>query len=95
MEQRISEYLEIQDVSGQRVIQCTKCKYVFCPATDNYKDWALVNELPPTQAGPIHHETDQFVLREFYCPGCATMLEVEMCLRGAPYIRDFVLGDLG
>ena len=93
MAQRISEYLEINDVSGQKVIQCTKCKHVFGTATDSYKDRALVDERPTTSAGPTHHATDQFVLREFYCPGCATMLEVEMCLKGAPYLRDFVLAE--
>ncbi len=91
MGRRIAEYLQIEDASGQRVIRCAKCAHVLCPSTDNYKDYALMSERPPTVAGPRHHQSEQFVLREFYCPGCATMLDVEMCLKGAPFVQDLAV----
>ncbi len=89
MAQRISEYLEIEQVSGERLIQCIKCQHAFCPDTENYKDHALVFEGSPNRAGPRHSGVDPYILREFYCPGCATMLDVEMCTKGAPFVRDF------
>ena len=88
MKQRISEYLVITDSSGKALVQCEKCQYAFCPPTENYKNHALMGEYPPTKAGPDYPETDRFVLREFYCPGCATMLDVEMCLKDAPFVWD-------
>jgi len=87
---RISEYLESSDVSGQQVIRCVKCRHVFGPIKESYKEHAIVSERPPRQAGPRHDGIEQFVLREFYCPGCATMLDVEMCRKGEPIIRDFI-----
>ena len=91
MRQRIGEYLVIDDSSGEATVQCAKCQHVFCPATENYKEHALMSENPLTKAGPNYSETERFILREFYCPGCATMLEVEMCLKGSPFLWDVQL----
>lgn len=60
------------------------------PTTESYKEHAIVCELPPRVAGPRHNGTEQFVLREFYCPGCATMLEVETTRKGDPMIKDII-----
>jgi len=91
MRQRINEYLVIDDSSGEAKVECTKCHHVFCSAKENYKDYALMSENPLTKAGQNYAKTDRFILREFYCPGCATMLDVEMCLKGSPFIWDVQL----
>lgn len=91
MKQRINEYLLIDDSSGEPKVQCTKCQHVLCSAKENYKEHALVSENPLTKIGPQYSKTRRFILREFYCPGCATMLDVEMCLKGSPPIWDVQL----
>lgn len=36
--------------------------------------------------GPRIADPDWSVLREFYCPGCATQLDVEVVPQGYPFI---------
>ena len=91
MKRRMGEYLEVDDSSGESMIQCTKCKHVFCPVTENYKNYALINEVPLSRAGPLYSTTERFVLREFCCPGCATLLDVNTALKGSPIIWDLQL----
>lgn len=93
MTRRMTEYLEIDNSSGKEIIQCNKCKYVFCPVTENYKNFALASENPLSKAGPeyFYRPSDRFVLREFYCPRCATLLDVEMVLKGLPPVWNIQL----
>jgi acetone carboxylase gamma subunit len=88
---RISEYLEADDSSGTMMVQCSKCKYVFCPITDNYKNYALVNESPLTKTRAQNSATKRFVFREFYCPSCGTLLQVDMTLKNSAILHDIRL----
>lgn len=93
MKRRMGEYLEVDDSSGKSMIQCRKCKYVFCAITDNYKNYALVREAPLTSAGSLYSKTERFVLREFCCPKCATLLDVNTVLKESPIIWDLQLKE--
>lgn len=97
MKRRMSEYLEIDDSSGREMIQCGKCKHVFGPVTENYKTHAVMSEYPLDKAGPayFYRPSERFVLREFYCPGCATMLDVEMVLKDLPPVWNIQLKPKG
>ena len=48
----------------------------------------LISEAPLTKLGSMYSNTDRFIFREFCCPGCATLLCVEMTLKDLPYIWD-------
>jgi acetone carboxylase gamma subunit len=85
---RVSEYLMIGTVDGQKVIQCAKCEYVFCPATENPKNHALMKELQSPIPGTLFKASKRFVFREFYCPQCATMFDAEVRLKGQPFLWD-------
>jgi len=88
MSTRISEYLMMDEVSGRKVVKCAKCEHEFCPATENYKNYARTLELSPAKAGTLFKESKRFVFREFYCPGCGTMFDVEVRLKGQPFVWD-------
>mgnify|MGYP001428191546 CR=1 FL=1 len=88
---RMGEYLEIEDSSEGRVVRCRKCGHTFCGAGSNYKEFALMSEHPLTRSSPRNSTTERFVLREFYCPGCATQLDVETVLKGSPLIHSYRL----
>ena len=85
---RFSEYLIMVDNPHAPKFQCRKCGHIFGPLTENWKSYAQVGERPLSTLGPKMSSTERFVLREFYCPGCATMLEVEMTLKEMPPIWD-------
>lgn len=89
----VGRYLEIKKVDGQDSIVCTKCGHVLSPANGNFKGGAVKREVPLRNAAahfPASEET-RFVLREFYCPGCATMLEVDQVQPGEPDLWDIQL----
>lgn len=81
---RIHYYLDIDEKTGQTV--CRKCHRVICPSSENYKlhvprrqRWP--DEIPGGKR-PSREDT-LLVYYEYYCPGCYTMLDVEVAEPGA------------
>ncbi len=79
---RIHEYLEvITKEDGSKAIQCIKCGHEFCDARENYKEHALLWERSlddvPLRT-PISGEPMFTRYHEFICPGCGTLLEVDL-----------------
>jgi len=87
----LGEYLLVNSNQDGQVILCRNCGHVFCPPDRNFKEFASRAEFPLTKASPRNSRTNRFVLREFYCPDCATMLEVEVAAPGAPLVQSFSL----
>ncbi|MBI2919170.1 MAG: hydantoinase B/oxoprolinase family protein [Chloroflexi bacterium] len=82
-----TEYLMLGKRGDHVVTFCRRCGHVFGPAQENYKRHALMAEYPLSRGGPVFASLDagsQFVFREYCCPGCATLLEAEVNLRGSP-----------
>lgn len=82
-ETRLTEHLTVVD--GE--VRC-RCGHVLGPGERNFKLGALVREVPLTDGNPTLRDpalyTDRKVaLRQFICPGCATMLESEIVVDGA------------
>jgi acetone carboxylase gamma subunit len=88
---RIHYYLEI-DNHGK--IRCLKCGQTLCEASENYKKRVPRTEVWPDEI-PGQHPTkrDALVLYyEYYCPGCFTLLDVEIAEKGAPPLWDIQIG---
>lgn len=83
----INEYLRVVDA----IIRCC-CGYQIGPASENYKQHALLRESPVQAAGPWVDPHNigkgRFVCREFFCPGCARLLDVEIAQQGEPLLWD-------
>ncbi|MDV6379006.1 acetone carboxylase subunit gamma [Sporosarcina sp. GW1-11] len=84
----------VQKASGDRIVKCD-CGHEFCDYKDNWKLHANIyvrdteekmNEIYPKLMAP---DTDWQVIREYYCPGCDTQLEVEAVTPWYPIIKDF------
>ncbi len=84
----------VQKPNGDRIVKCD-CGYEFCDYRDNWKLHALIyvrdteeklNELYPKLMAP---DPEWQVIREYYCPGCGTQLEVEAVTPWYPVIKDF------
>jgi len=80
MARRMNEYLEVEVSGGQEVIRCKKCQHELGPITENFKKYAVMTESPLSKAGPEYffRPSENFVLREYYCPKCAILFDVEM-----------------
>jgi len=91
----IGEHLFIvQKQDGSRIVKCD-CGYEFCDYKDNWKLHANIfvrdteekmNEVYPKLMAP---DSEWQVLREYYCPSCASQLEVEAVTPWYPVIKDF------
>ena len=87
---RVNAYLSIASIEGELYFQC-RCSLVLCYAHENYKEHIAWAEVPSSAAGPFTHSSAEFCLREFYCPGCYTLLDVEVIQKGAPITKDVAL----
>jgi acetone carboxylase gamma subunit len=84
----------VEKTDGTRVVKCD-CGHEFGDYHSNWKlsanvfvrdtDEKLGEVYPPL----MHSDPNWIVLREYYCPGCNTMLEVEAVPHGYPVIFDF------
>lgn len=83
----------VQTASGERIVRCD-CGQALGPYTTNWKEAALVYERDPRDGeiyiGSHAADPDWQVLREFICPGCATLLDVEPVPVGYPFIFNFL-----
>jgi acetone carboxylase gamma subunit len=81
--------------SRSYTIKC-ECGHEFCDYRENWKLEALINvretaeELGELYPEKMHGDPDWNVLREYFCPGCKTLLEVEAVPPGYPPVHDFV-----
>ena len=98
---RITEALDL-DLDAERW-RCNRCSADLGPATANYKEGCLLFDRDPRDihgrfpgdpefSFSPHPEWCRIV--EVYCPGCATMLDVEYLPPGHPPTHDIQL-DLG
>ncbi len=83
----------VETPDGKRVVRCD-CGHEFGDYRVNWKEAALVYERDSSDGGvyrgPRAASPDWHVLREFYCPGCLTQLDVELVPRGYPFIFNFL-----
>lgn len=91
----IGEHLNIVQKGADRVVKCD-CGHEFGPYTENWKLEALVyvrdtkEKLEDLYPGWKAFDTSLQEIREFICPGCGTLLEVEAVPPGYPVTFDFL-----
>jgi acetone carboxylase gamma subunit len=82
----------VQTAEGARTVRCD-CGHEFGDYRRNWKESALIHQRDASDGlvyrGPRRADPSWTVLREFYCPGCATQLDVEVVPRGYPFIFNF------
>jgi acetone carboxylase gamma subunit len=87
----LAEHLYVVLKKGQKIVKCS-CGYEFGDCRQNWKLNALVYERNPQDGeiydGPRGGNPNWMILREFYCPGCGTQLEVENLPPGYPILFD-------
>jgi N-methylhydantoinase B len=85
----VSDSVEAVEHDGQRSLRCSLCHYRFGPYDHDHKRSALMRERRLIEINRHNHLClDDFVVREFYCPGCATALAGDVQLRDDPIIDE-------
>lgn len=89
---RINEYLQVAGVDGRKFIQCTWCGSEICAAEKNWKEHCATRRSPVEIAGPLRTSNGQFQLLEFFCPRCATLLDVDVTYLNEGPVIDEISG---
>ena len=85
----VSDTVEAVIQSGERSLRCGLCHYRYGPYEHDHKRSALMRERPLTDVSPHNLGClEEFVLREFYCPGCGTAVAADVQLREDPIMDE-------
>lgn len=90
----LTPYVDIViDEKGRRLAVCSKCGFVYCEANNNFKLYCLVYEREPSDFWPgrLAYDKEWCIFREFYCPSCASQVEVEAVPPGSPILHNYEL----
>jgi acetone carboxylase gamma subunit len=76
---RIHESLTFERDSkgGKANIKCLKCNTILCDASQNYKEYVPYIDRDPKEVNHMLIDPDWMIYREYYCPNCAILLEVD------------------
>ena len=89
----LQEHLYVVEADPVPLVKC-RCGHEFGDYRRDWKEEALVYERDAQDGevfvGPRGAPSDWVVLREFYCPGCAAQLDVEVVPLGYPFVHNFV-----
>jgi len=93
---RLLEYLEATEVQGKLVYSCIKCGHMLGPAEEDFKNFASKRTVSISKAQPAFLasyavKSDTFVMREYFCPRCGVMFEVDMVRKDEPQIHSIEL----
>jgi acetone carboxylase gamma subunit len=86
---KILENLQVAWEGGRKIFKCGKCGYTLGPACDGYRKYAMYNEIPREwgqEELPLP-KTDLYVFRQFYCPECGVLFEVDFAVKGSEIIE--------
>ena len=95
---RFHEYLEmVEKHTGEKVIICLRCGNQFCSASENYKNFSIYRENDLAGVGGrflASGEKPFVTYQEYICPGCGTLLEVDVLCKGLEDEKSAVIWDM-
>jgi acetone carboxylase gamma subunit len=78
MKHPLRENLEIADATGTEWIRCSRCRFQYCRAGQDWREFCKIRLLPPANAGSLMSVLDgQYLLRQLYCPSCAALVDTD------------------
>jgi acetone carboxylase gamma subunit len=90
--QSIGDAYTVRTENGDRNIACARCGHDFGDIHEDPKLAAVVAERPTTASSELNaYGSDEFVLREYYCPDCGSMLCVNVQRQGDPVLVEMRL----
>ena len=90
------EHLFIVAKGSDRYVAKCDCGHEFCDYRENYKLECLIHvrdseeKLLEIYPKMMHGDPRWEEIREYFCPGCVTLLEVEAVAPGYPVVHDFL-----
>ena len=93
----VADAVEAVAAPGGAALRCAVCHRRLGSYDQDYKQATVMRESPLTSASPLNRHCDlsRFVLREFFCPGCATCLVVDVQDCDEPVLDESVFSPNG
>jgi N-methylhydantoinase B len=93
---RVTDNLEVREDNDSLHMACAKCAADLGPVRENYKDQCVRRESDISAANPNigdyrRYIDDRPVFRQFFCPGCGSLIENEIARADDPVLRDIEL----
>ena len=85
---QLGEYLQVAGPEKGSFVQCTWCGREICSATANWKDEVVSRRVSVAESGPWRRDSGLFFMRQFFCPSCATQLDVDVVYKDDPPLYD-------
>jgi len=87
----VGDVIEAVLVDGMRALRCAVCAHRLADYEEDYKGACLMRELPLDTGMPSNDEcSDDYVLREYSCPGCGTALTVDVQRKDEPISDELI-----
>jgi N-methylhydantoinase B/oxoprolinase/acetone carboxylase alpha subunit len=76
----VADTVEAVALDGRRLLRCTQCHHGLGGYTEEYKQGTVYRDSPLTAESPLNAgcQLDTYVLRQFFCPGCGTVLVTDV-----------------
>ena len=85
---RLSEYVEGIGTGKKLRVRCRSCRKFLSDSRGHWKEKVPHKEYPLKRAGSLMSASTKYVLREFYCPSCRILLDLEVVEPGEPFLLD-------
>ncbi|MGR8946785.1 MAG: hydantoinase B/oxoprolinase family protein [Gammaproteobacteria bacterium] len=94
----ISPSLNVQRDGDGDYWACAKCSTDLGPTDDAYKSGCIREDHPVSASNPLIGAPERFIddavsFRQFYCPGCGTLIENEVAVDSDDILSDIVISD--
>ena len=88
----VGDAVEAVELDGRRRLRCGVCHHDLGDYAENPKRAAAMRELALATINPHNGMClEDYVLREYYCPGCATSLAADVAHRDEPILDEVSL----
>lgn len=74
-----------------KIVFCTKCQHEFCQIALNWKEYATMRVATNYVSLLRIHLHADLEIREYFCPSCKTLLDVELAKKAEPPSHDIQL----
>ncbi|WP_198351280.1 hydantoinase B/oxoprolinase family protein [Flavisphingomonas formosensis] len=95
----VHEYIVARDEGDQRVLACAHCSHVLSDYAGNYKEGLLEHSGPVTQIpgvkDPVVFLDEEMRFRRYCCPGCQTLMTMDVVRADEPVLCDMRLTEPG
>lgn len=87
---QISDLLAVAKRDSGESYICFRCGNDIASLSESWKSKALQRVSSLSRVGPEMTSSGLFLLREFFCPSCAALLDTEVALKDDPFLDDYV-----